>query len=81
MATPKHNNEGLPLEYVEIVGQPNDIVLAEIARSAFVIDQLYSDTPMAGFAAEAARLGKPAIVCRLPIIGKNAQPMQPLFTK
>ena len=54
---------GLDLEYVEIVGQPNDRVLEEISKSDFVIDQLYSDTPMAGFAAEAARLGRPAIVC------------------
>ena len=56
-------SEGISLEYVEIIGQPNERVLEELARCDFVIDQLYSDTPMAGFAAEAARFGKPAIVC------------------
>lgn len=54
---------GLALEYVEIVGQSNDRVVEEMRRCDFVVDQLYSDTPMAGFAAEAARAGKPAIVC------------------
>jgi len=55
-------NKGLLVEYVEVSGRPNAEVLAEIARSDFVIDQLYSDTPMAGFATEAAAIGKPAVV-------------------
>jgi hypothetical protein len=41
---------------------PNREVLAAIAASDFVIDQAYSDTPMATFAAEAAALGRPAVV-------------------
>lgn len=45
-----------------ITGRPHREVLDAIAASDFVIDQVYSDTPMAGFAAEAAALGRPAIV-------------------
>lgn len=54
--------QGLSIEYREITGRPNSEVLAEIERSDLVVDQLYSDTPMAMFAAEAASLGKPAVV-------------------
>ena len=54
--------EGLPIDYVELTGQPNARVCEELAACDFVVDQCYSDTPMAGFAAEAARYGKPAIV-------------------
>jgi len=54
--------EGLELEYVEVIRQPNAVVLDELARCDFVVDQLYSDTPLAGFATEAASLGKAAIV-------------------
>ena len=54
--------QGMPIEYREISGRPNSEVLAAIRDSDFVVDQLYSDTPMAGFAAEAASLGKPAVV-------------------
>jgi hypothetical protein len=53
---------GYRIEYVEISGQPNSVVLQELARCDFVIDQLYSDTPMAGFATEAAFFGKPVVV-------------------
>jgi hypothetical protein len=54
--------EGVDLDYVELVNVTHDRVLDEIARSDFVVDQLYSDTPMAGFAAEAASLGRAAVV-------------------
>jgi glycosyltransferase involved in cell wall biosynthesis len=54
--------KGLPIEYSEISGRPNSEVLIEIGKCDLVIDQLYSDSPMAGFASEAAFLGKPAIV-------------------
>jgi hypothetical protein len=54
--------KGIEIDYVEISGRPNSEVLAAISRCDFVIDQVYSDTPMAGFATEAALLGKPAIV-------------------
>ncbi len=54
--------KGYPLEFIEIIGKPNAVVLNELAHCDFVIDQLYCDTPMAGFATEAAYFGKPAIV-------------------
>ncbi len=53
---------GLPLNLIELRGVPNAIVRAEIARADFVIDQIYSDAPMVGFATEAATAGVPAIV-------------------
>jgi hypothetical protein len=54
--------EGLQLELVELRGVPNDIVLGELGRCDFVVDQLYSDAPMVGFATEAAVASRPAIV-------------------
>jgi hypothetical protein len=53
---------GLPVNLVELRGVTNDVVRTEIARSDFVIDQLYSDAPMVGFATEAASAAVPAIV-------------------
>ncbi|HEU4883209.1 MAG TPA: hypothetical protein VFT45_13205 [Longimicrobium sp.] len=53
---------GLAIELVELLGRPNAEVVAELERCDFVVDQAYSDTPMATFAAEAARRGKPAVV-------------------
>ncbi|MCW1966981.1 MAG: hypothetical protein KIH69_002520 [Anaerolineae bacterium] len=50
------------IDYVEITGRPNSEVIKEISTCDFVVDQLYSDTYMAGFATEAAWFGKPAIV-------------------
>lgn len=54
--------EGYDIDYVCITGLANQRVLEEIVKSDIVVDQLYSDTPMAGFATEAAFLGKPVIV-------------------
>jgi hypothetical protein len=53
---------GVALDYVELTGRPHADVLSAIAASDIVLDQLYGDTPLAGFAAEAARQGKPALV-------------------
>ena len=53
---------GRDIEYIELVGRSHAEVIEEIARCDFVIDQAYSDTPMALFAMEAAGLGKPVIV-------------------
>lgn len=53
---------GHRLELVELRGVPNDRVRAEIEQADFVIDQIYSDAPMVGFATEAAIAGRPAIV-------------------
>ncbi len=52
---------GHELELVELTGRPNREVLEELARCDIALDQLYSDTPMSGFAAEAASFGKPAV--------------------
>jgi len=54
--------KGHYIEFVKIEGVPNSVVLKELKRCDFVIDQLYSDTPMASFATEAAHLGKPAVI-------------------
>lgn len=53
---------GLPLELVEIAGQSNERVQQELDLCDFVVDQVYSDTPMATLAAEAACHGRPAVV-------------------
>ncbi len=50
------------MRYVELTGRPNRDVLAAIASADLVIDEVYSDTPMAVFATEAALLGRPALV-------------------
>lgn len=55
-------DKGYNIEFVLIHGRPNSEVLEEIIRCDFVVDQIYSDTPMAGFATEAAWFGKPAVV-------------------
>lgn len=54
--------KGHKIEYIEISGRPNREVLELIQECDFVIDQLYSDLAMAGFATEAAFFGKPAVV-------------------
>jgi len=54
--------KGHNIQLVEVIGQPNNVVLQELANCDFVVDQVYSDTPMAGFATEAAWFGKPAVV-------------------
>lgn len=53
---------GYAIDWVELIGRPNSEVLAELARCDFIVDQLYADTPMAGFATEAAFFGKAAVV-------------------
>lgn len=54
--------QGLPIEWITLENVPNERVHAEIARADIVLDQLYSDTPMAAFATEAAALGRPVLV-------------------
>ena len=55
-------NKGYSIDFVKIEGRNNVEVLRELELCDFVVDQVYSDTPMAGFASEAAIFGKPAIV-------------------
>lgn len=54
--------KGHDIELIEIQGMPNEHVLEQLANCDFVVDQLYSDTPLAAFALEAAYFGKPAVV-------------------
>lgn len=54
--------KGHRIDYVEIVNRPNAEVLEELTRCELVVDEVWSDTPMSGFAAEAACFGKPAVV-------------------
>lgn len=54
--------EGHEVEYEEVSGLPHRIVLEKIAISDIAIDQVYCDTPMAGFATEAGINGIPVIV-------------------
>lgn len=50
------------IKYIEIINKTHAEVLENIQNCDFVIDQVYSDTPMAVFATEAASYGKPAVV-------------------
>lgn len=61
-AIEKLKRKGYQIDFVEITGQPNEVVLDELSRCDFIVDQLYSDTPMATFATEAAFFAKPAVV-------------------
>jgi hypothetical protein len=54
--------KGYAIEYVEVMNQPNAVVIRELQECDFVVDELYSDAVMAGFATEAAFCGKPAVV-------------------
>jgi glycosyltransferase involved in cell wall biosynthesis len=54
--------EGLEMTINVLQGKKNEEILAALDDCDFVIDQLYSDLPMATFASEAAGFGKPAIV-------------------
>lgn len=53
---------GHELTFVKIVGRPPAEVLEAIAGCDFVVDELYSDTPVAAFATEAAAMGKATVV-------------------
>lgn len=55
-------DKGLAVELVEITGVAHARVLDELRQCDIVVDQLYSDTPMAAFATEAAFFARPTIV-------------------
>lgn len=61
-AVERLKKKGYLIDFVLIHGRSFQDVLEEIKHCDFVVDQLFCDTPMAGFAAESAWLGKPAIV-------------------
>ena len=53
---------GYEINLILLQGKPHSQVIREIKLCDFVVYQIYSDFPMAGFATEAAWFGKPAIV-------------------
>jgi hypothetical protein len=53
---------GLPISMTVIERQPNNEVIQAILACDLLVDQLYSDTPMAGFAAEGASQGRAVLV-------------------
>ena len=55
-------NKGYDIEFKVIEGKSNSEVIEELKRCDFVVDQVFSDTPMAGFSAEAAFYAKPSVV-------------------
>ena len=55
--------KGHLINFVVMREKTNDEVIREIRQCDFIIDQLYSDTPMSTFPAEAAWFGKPSVVC------------------
>ena len=53
---------GYQIQYRVIAGKPNSEVLNALRGCDFVVDQVYSDTPLAGFATEAAWMGRATLV-------------------
>ena len=53
---------GVPFDYVEITGRPNREVHAAIVQSQLVVDEVYSDTPLAVLGTEVAYLGRAVLV-------------------
>lgn len=47
---------------VEVMGKKNSEVIEEIKKCSFVLDELYSDSVLAGLGTEAAMLGKATVV-------------------
>jgi hypothetical protein len=54
--------EGRSIEYAELTGRPNHEVMAAIADADLVLDETYSDIPLAGLGSEAAWAGRAAVV-------------------
>ncbi|MEO7017343.1 MAG: hypothetical protein ABI067_12510 [Leifsonia sp.] len=50
------------VEYRELSGAPHEEVLAALANCTFLVDQLWSDLPMATVGAEAASYGKATVI-------------------
>ncbi len=53
---------GLNIDYTELTSIPNQELLEQLSACDLLVDQLYSDTPLAGLSSEAALLGVPSIV-------------------
>jgi hypothetical protein len=53
---------GIELEYLELTGLPNTEILRAVADADLVLDELYSDIPLAGLGTESACLGTAVVV-------------------
>lgn len=58
--------EGYDFEFRSLTKMPNAEVLANLAECTFVVDELYSDSLLAGLGIEAAWFGKAVVVGNLP---------------
>lgn len=58
----KLQKNGHEIEYKTIVNMPNWQLMKEIAKCDLILDELYSDMPIATFGVEASLLAKPVIV-------------------
>lgn len=54
--------EGYNIQFIEIFNMPNSEVIKKLQICDFIIDEIFSDSPMAAFCTEAAYCGKPAII-------------------
>lgn len=54
--------QGWNIDFRQVTGVPHAQMLREMAQCDLAIDQLYSDSPLAGFAAEVSALGRPVVV-------------------
>lgn len=59
----KLKEKGESFDYIELSGVPHEEVIKAIQNADVIVDQLYSDVPMAMFATEGAVNEKPVIVC------------------
>ena len=50
------------INYVFLTGVPNSVVIENLKKCDFVLDEIYSDSPMGGLGAEAAACGKATLV-------------------
>lgn len=55
-------HQGWNIDFRQVTGVPHAQMLREMSECDFAIDQLYSDSPLAGFAAEVSALGRPVVV-------------------
>lgn len=61
-AVERLRNTGVVVSYTELTKRPNSEVLAQIAASDLVLDELYSDIPLAGLGTETAASGRALLV-------------------
>ena len=54
-------SKGYPIDFIKIAGQPNSVVMEELSKCDFAVNELYSDCPSGSFLAEAASRDKPSI--------------------